>query len=90
MTQTNFGTIDPNTKSGTQLAADLNAWRDSVHSQHLGGTAPSYITAGMVWSDNTTANYVTYQYDGAQSIPLYQIDATNNVARVALDADEDT
>jgi len=34
MAQYDFGTIDPNTKSGTALASDLNSWRNAVHSTH--------------------------------------------------------
>ena len=88
MSQYDFGTIDPNTKSGTALASDLNSWRNALHSTHGGSTAPSYITAGMLWLDTTSANYELKLYDGAQSIPVAVIDATNNVARVAVDSAE--
>jgi len=86
MSQYDFGTIDPNTKSGTALASDLNSWRNALHSTHGGSTAPSYITAGMLWLDTTSANYKLKLYDGAQSIDVGIIDATNNVARVAVDS----
>ena len=86
MSQYDFGTIDPNTKSGTALATDLNSWRTALHSTHGGSTAPSYITAGMLWIDTTSANYKLKLYDGAQSIDVAIIDATNNVARVAVDS----
>lgn len=85
MSQYDFGTIDPNTKSGTALATDLNSWRNALHSTHGGSTAPTYITAGMLWLDTTSANYELKLYDGAQSITVAIIDATNNVARVAID-----
>jgi len=85
MSQYDFGTIDPNTKSGTALASDLNSWRNALHSTHGGSSAPSYITAGMIWLDTTSANYKLKLYDGAQSIDVAIIDATNNVARVAVD-----
>lgn len=88
MSQYDFGTIDPNTKSGTALASDLNSWRNALHSTHGGSTAPSYITAGMLWLDTTSANYELKLYDGAQSITVAIIDATNNVARVAVDSAE--
>jgi hypothetical protein len=88
MAQYDFGTIDPNTKSGTALATDLNSWRNALHSTHGGSSAPSYITAGMLWVDTTSANYELKLYDGAQSIPVAVIDATNNVARVAVDPAE--
>jgi hypothetical protein len=88
MSQYDFGTIDPNTKSGTALATDLNSWRNALHSTHGGSSAPSYITAGMLWVDTTSANYELKMYDGAQSITVAVIDATNNVARVAVDSAE--
>ena len=54
MSQSDFGTIDPNTKSGPTLATDLNTWRDALHSSHKGGSAPSYAAAGTVWLDDTS------------------------------------
>jgi hypothetical protein len=88
MAQYDFGTIDPNTKSGTALATDLNSYRNAVNSMHSGSSAPSYITAGMMWVDTTSADYKVKLYDGAQSITVAIIDATNNVARVAVDPAE--
>lgn len=90
MSQYNFGTIDPNTKSGTALATDLNSWRTALHTTHSGSTAPSYITAGMLWLDTTTSDYILKMYDGAQSIPIARIDATNNVVRAPIDNDLDS
>lgn len=86
MSQYDFGTINPATKSGTALASDLNSWRDAMHSTHAGSSAPSYITAGMIWLDTTSADYKLKLYDGAQSIDVAIMDATNNVARVAVDS----
>lgn len=88
MAQYDFGTIDPNTKSGTALATDLNSWRSALHSTHSGATAPSYLVAGMLWADTTSSNYELKMYDGAQWITVGIIDATNNVARVAVDSAE--
>lgn len=88
MAQYDFGTIDPNTKSGTALATDLNSYRNAVNSMHSGSSAPSYITPGMMWVDTTSADYKVKLYDGAQSITVAIIDATNNVARVAVDPAE--
>jgi len=86
MSQYDFGTIDPNTKSGTALATDLNSFRTALHTSHSGSSAPSYITTGMLWVDSTSANLKIKMYDGAQSIDVAIIDATNNVARVAVDS----
>lgn len=88
MSQFDFGTIDPNTKSGTALASDLNSFRTALHSTHSGATAPSYLVAGMLWADTTSANYELKMYDGAQWITVAILDATNNVTRVAVDPAE--
>lgn len=80
MSQSNFGTIDPNTKTGTQLAADLNAWRTAVHSNHSGTARPSYVIAGMIWLDTTANPNILKFYDGADDIPLMSINTSTNVA----------
>lgn len=90
MAQNDFGTIDPNTKSGTALATDLNNFRDAVNSVHLGGTRPSYVVTGMIWGNNTSSNLVYSAYDGSDDIALFQLDATNNVVRAVLDLDQDS
>jgi Chaperone of endosialidase len=55
MSQFDFGTIDPNVKTGTQLASDLNAWRTALHSTHAGVARPSYAIPGMLWVDQVSA-----------------------------------
>lgn len=79
MSQSDFGTIVATTKSGTQLASDLNGWRTAVHSGHSGTTRPSYAVAGMTWT-NTAANpYVVNFYDGTDDIVIGTINTTTNV-----------
>lgn len=90
MAQFNLGTINASTKSGTQLASDLTNFEDALFSTHSGSSAPSYVTAGLLWGDSTSSNIVFNVYDGSDNIPVFQIDATNDVARVAMDADGDT
>ena len=51
MSQFDFGTIDPNVKTGTQLAADLNQWRNALHTSHGGAARPAYAQPGMLWVD---------------------------------------
>jgi hypothetical protein len=55
MSQFDFGTIDPNVKTGTQLAADLNQWRTALHSTHAGAARPPYATPGMLWVDQVSS-----------------------------------
>jgi len=91
MTQNVFADIDPATKTGTQLATDLNNFKDSLLSSHLGTSSPTYSVEGTLWMDNTSSNLIAYVEDtGSNDVPIFQIDATNNVARVAMDADEDS
>lgn len=88
MTQTDFGTIDPATKSGTALATDLNAWRDTIHSQHKGGSRPSYATAGIIWINDTTIPWVLNLYDGAEDIPIGTFNPTTNIFSVPSNSTE--
>lgn len=90
MAQYNLDTLDINTDTGSTLAADLNNWVPAVLSNHSGSTAPTYATPGMLWADTTAANIV-YKVRGASAFrPAFQLDDTNGVARVALDADGDS
>jgi hypothetical protein len=83
MTQSNFGTIDPNTKSGTVLAGDLNSWRDALHSMHSGSSRPSYAVAGTLWLDTASSSlWLIKLYDGTDDTIIAQIDNVNNVMRI--------
>jgi Chaperone of endosialidase len=53
--QFDFGTIDPNVKTGSELAADLNQWRTALHSTHAGVARPAYAAPGMLWVDQASA-----------------------------------
>jgi hypothetical protein len=80
MSQYDFGTIDAATKSGTVLAADLNAWRTALHSLHRGASRPSYAIGGMLWGKDVDANTVEiYYYDGTDDILIGTLDTSNNV-----------
>jgi hypothetical protein len=93
MAQFDFGTIDPNTTSGTDLASDLNDWRDALHSLHVGTSAPSYVVQGLLWADSTDGNnWSVYQRSSSGvDVPIYKIDTANGQqARQLLDQDEDS
>lgn len=85
MSQFDFGTINPVTKNGTELATDLNTWRDAVHSQHSGTSRPAYAAAGTLWLDTTTTTWVMNLYDGADDIVLFNINTVTNSAQFAGD-----
>ena len=90
MTQANLGTIIPTAKTGTALASDLTNFEDALLTNHSGGSRPTYAQTGTIWGNSASAHIVFNVYDGADDIPVFQMDATNNVARVAMDADGDT
>ena len=90
MTQANLGTIVPTATTGTALASDLSDFEDALLTSHSGASRPSYAQTGTIWGNDASANIIFNVYDGSDDIPVFQIDATNDVARVAMDADGDT
>ena len=88
MAQTDFGTIVASAKSGTQLASDLNAWRDTVHSSHAGTSAPSYLVEGMIWYDSTgTDTHLKARGPSSQWFTMFNFDASDGVVRGMYSAD---
>lgn len=78
MSQYDFGTINPATKSGTALATDLNAWRTALNSMHKGNTRPTYAIAGTRWVDDTATPWIEKQFDGTDDLPVATINPTTN------------
>jgi hypothetical protein len=87
MSQYDFGTIDPATKSGTALAGDLNSWRTALNSLHSGSSRPSYAVAGQVWLDTTSSPWIIKIFDGSDDIAIGTVDATANSFAVTLNND---
>lgn len=87
MAQSDFGTINPTTKSGSALATDLNNWRDAVHSGHRGSNRPSYVQGGMSWvQEVSSTTWRWYLYDGAQDILIGTINPTLDTFTPAIPA----
>lgn len=77
MSQSDFGVIDPNTKSGTQLAVDLNGFRDAVNSGHSGATRPAYLPAGGHWVRIVSSTqWDLVFYDGSVDYTLRSVNPT--------------
>ena len=71
MAQNDFGTIDPATTSGTQLASLLGLFRDAVNTNHSGTSRPAYAQAGMVWVQDISATLKQLNvFDGTDDISL--------------------
>lgn len=91
MSQYDFGTINTATTTGGDLATLLQNWRDAVLSSHVGTTRPTYVKAGQVWINNTTAtNWVINLYDGAVDIVLGYVNTTDDTAGFLQRADVTT
>lgn len=74
MSQFDFGTIDPNVMTGTQLAIALNQWRDAVNSGHRGASRPEYVRPGMLWVlEVDEERWDLILFDGDSDIPLMSI-----------------
>ncbi|MFJ2336917.1 hypothetical protein ACIOMP_08650 [Pseudomonas protegens] len=74
MSQFDYGTIDPNAKSGPQLALDLNQFRDALNSGHRGATRPPYARSGMSWVQEVSGErWDLMFFDGATDYLLRSI-----------------
>ena len=83
MSQSDFGTIDPNAVGGTALAGLLGNFRDALNSGHSGASRPTYVQAGMVWVDTSAAPiWRVKRYDGTDDIVELELDITNNTTIV--------
>lgn len=79
MSQSDFGTIDPNSKSGPQLALDLNKFRDALNSGHRGSARPVYAQAGMLWVRETSSTQWDLMFfDGDTDFVLRSVNPTAN------------
>lgn len=74
MSQFDFGTINPTTKTGTVLASDLNSFRDALNSLHSGSSRPTYAVAGTLWIDITTSPWIVKVFDGSSDAILGSLD----------------
>lgn len=84
MTQYSFGTINPTTKNGTDLASDLNQFRDALLTQHSGASRPSYVQPGMQWLNTASPTiWKLYLFDGTDDILIGNYDVANNYFKPA-------
>lgn len=78
MPQSDWGTMDPAVETGTQLATDLNAYRDARDSLNKGTAVPGYAVAGMMWlKDTADPIWEVFMNNGAaKDIKLFEIQKT--------------
>lgn len=83
MAQSDFGTIDPSTTSGVQLANILSLFQTAVETNHSGTSRPAYVKAGMTWLNTTTASAnVLNFWSGSIDIPLFTINTLSGAVTV--------
>lgn len=78
MSQFDFGNLESPLSGTSLINANLEPWRDALHSQHSGASRPSYAVAGTLWLDNTTTPWLLKMYDGADDITIGIVNATTN------------
>lgn len=79
MSQFDYGVIDPNSKSGSQLALDLNSFRDALHSLHRGASRPPYVQPGMLWvQEISSARWDLVIHDGTNDLVLRSFNPTTS------------
>lgn len=89
MSQVVFDTIDPNTTSGTQLAAILDDFKDAMISSQSGNSRPSEIDAGGKWINFVSATQWEMNiFDGTDDVVLYTVNPSNNTVSFPNSADE--
>ncbi|MBO9552239.1 hypothetical protein [Pseudomonas sp.] len=90
MSQYDFGTINPNEKSGSQLALDLNGFRDAVNSGHKGAERPTYAHAGMQWiREVSTERWDLMLFNGGEDTVLRSINPETSELIKLLTSDVD-
>ncbi|BBT38853.1 hypothetical protein [Pseudomonas putida] len=79
MSQFDWGAMDPNAKSGSQLAIDLNNFRDALNSLHRGISRPPYVQAGMLWlKEVASEQWDVVLHDGQADLVLRSLNPTTS------------
>ncbi len=89
MSNTVFPDLNPSTESGTDLAEDLNDFKDAVMSGMTGTSRPIEMTAGGSWIDTTNEGspnfYWIYNiYDGTNDIEIFRVDLATGIPIIQL------
>lgn len=76
--QYDFGIIDPDDVSGTDLAEILGNFRTALNTNHAGVTPPAYLEENMIWIDTSGSNAILRFYDGVESVEIGTINPTTH------------
>lgn len=79
MAQYDWGTIDPETTSGVDLATMLDLFRDAMGTTNLGPTRPPYMKAGGLWiRSDATSLFTLLVFDGANDLEIGKFNAATD------------
>lgn len=87
MTQYDFGSLDPNIVTGTNLAQILRQTWDALQSCHSGPSRPDYAVTGMWWINTSGTPWIVNVFDGTDDIQVATLNANTNTFQVTLGAD---
>lgn len=77
MSQVSQITID-NVAFGT-FRSNLNSTLSALNSTHIGSSAPSTVTTGTIWIDNSVSGTLSVKInDGSDNIELFSINTSTN------------
>lgn len=84
MSQDNL-VVNPTIDTGTDLSVKLNAWREAIHSCHMGNSRPAYAQAGITWIDEVSPSEWKWSvFDGANDLLIGTIDPTSHTLTLAI------
>ena len=87
MSQFDFGVIDPQVKTGSQLANDLNNWRNALNTSHAGAARPPYAQPGTCWVDTSAAPICYLKlFDGTADISILKFDNSTHTGGAVASA----
>lgn len=78
MSQFDFGNLESPLSGSNFINANLEPWRDALHTLHKGPSTPSYAVAGMMWIDDSASPWVLNIFDGTDNISVGTVDPTTN------------
>lgn len=78
MSQSDFGNLVAPLSGSSFINDKIEPWRDALHSCHSGTSRPSYVAAGMLWIDTTSAPWVLKLYDGSSDVAIGYVNSSTH------------
>lgn len=88
--QYDFGTIDPFTDDGVELANMLNSWRNALYTMQRGAARPAFAVPGMAWVNDAagpTGWLVNLYLGAAGDVALFSVDTVAGTVELMAGVD---